>query len=587
MIQELFPPRIELNFPGAVFRGEPQFVLNSEMGDAFRITARPESCLADGGKTGLLYASSLLDELRLKHGGIPCAEYSDSPDLNFRCYHIDLKKGSGGVGDIKRTLKRLRLLRYNAVLIEYENRIRLECLPGTEAPDAFSPDEVREIVRYAEENGIRVIPLLQSFGHLEYLLSKPAYRKYSESQTDFSQFCPLNEAAFELWKKAFDEMRSLHPDSEYFHIGGDETRQLGKCPVCSKFVKDHSREELFFQHISRVCQYAVSQGVRPILWHDMLARAGRFDLLAKLPKETVLLYWEYISKEDSISRILFKERTLVSRNWIGRVRSFRDFTDAPKMFVGFIEDEPQELPETFRKPAVLPLLEPMKETGLTVWGASSLGYSPCGTLLSDTDRVHSNMRMWRDSGIEGIVVTRWASNDSLDAARGPASLRDFPLMMAAELMWNGTLNRKQLADRYSRSFGTGTEHLAGLLDIMVYSENEQFFNWAEHAAPEFAALEKGIDPQLQWLFRKYTAAMNAELLIRQIRSLMRNQSGQLAQSAFGRKLSQRIAQVKQELRENFADEYPETSLEEWLKRLFEPYDAMFAGLGTIQQQSEV
>ena len=67
-------------------------------------------------------------------------------------------------------------------------------------------------------------------------------------------------------------------------------------------------------------------------------------------------------------------------------------------------------------------------------------------------------------------------------------------MMAAELIWNGTLNRKQLSDRYSRSFGTGTEQLAGLLDIMVYSESEQFFNWAEHAAPEFAALENGIDP---------------------------------------------------------------------------------------------
>ena len=80
--------------------------------------------------------------------------------------------------------------------------------------------------------------------------------------------------------------------------------------------------------------------------------------------------------------------------------------------------------------------------------------------------------------------------------------------------------------------------------------------------------------------------MDAELLIRQIRSLMRNQSGQLAQSAFGRKLSQRIPQVKQELRANFADEYPEAPLEEWLKRLFEPYDAMFAGLGMLLDKKE-
>ena len=351
MIFELFPPETTNRLEG-MFRGEPRFVLNPEMGDAFRIAARPDSCFAEGGKTGLIYARDLLDDLKLKHGGVPCADYHDGPDLKFRCYHIDLKKGSGGVEDVKRTLDRLRQLRYNAVLIEYENRIRLDSLPGAAAPDAFTHDEVKAIVRCAAENGMTVIPLLQSFGHLEYLLKLPAYRKYSESQTDFSQFCPLKEEAFELWKKAFDEIRSLHPDSEYFHIGGDETRQLGHCPACAEFVKDHSREELFFTHIDRVCRYAAGQGVRPILWHDMLARANRFDLLAKLPRETVLFYWEYNSPDELAARIQFEERILVSREWIDRVRSFRDFTEAPRQFVGFIEDAAAELPESFRKPAI-------------------------------------------------------------------------------------------------------------------------------------------------------------------------------------------------------------------------------------------
>ena len=583
MISELFPPRIKEEIHGKLFRGEIEYRLKPEMGDAFRIAVRPDSCLAEGGKNGLLYARDLLDEMKLTHGGIPCAEYSDEPELEFRCYHIDLKKGSGGIEDIKRTLKRLRQLRYNAVLIEYENRIRLDSLPGVAVDDAFTHDEVREIVRFAEENGIKVIPLLQSFGHLEYLLGNPAYRKYSESQTVFSQLCPLNDEAFELWKKAFDEVRSLHPDSEYFHIGGDETRQLGKCPVCAEFVKDHSREELFFKHIDRVCRYSIEQGCRPMLWHDMLGRSGRFDLLGKLPQETILVYWEYFSAEEISNSVKIGERVFVSRDWIGWVHSFRDFTEAPKQFVDFIEDAQGELPEGSHDSKLLPLLEPLKETGLTVLGASALGYSPCGTLLSDTDHLLSNMRMWRESGIGGLIVTRWAASSSLDAPRGPASLRDFPLMMAAVLMWNGMTDHKQLANRYSRSFGTGTEHLADLLDIMVYSENENFFNWAEHAVSDLAALENGIDPQLLWLFKKYMAAMDAELLIRQIRSFMVNQSGQLAKSAFGQKMRQRIPQVKQELREHFADEYPKGSLEEWLKRLFEPYEAMFAGLYTDVQ----
>jgi len=317
----------------------------------------------------------------------------------------------------------------------------------------------------------------------------------------------------------------------------------------------------------------------------VLARTNRFDLLRKLPPETVLLYWEYNSKEATASRVLFHENPLVSRKWIGRVHSFRDFTYAPRIFVGFIEDEAEKLPENFRKPAVLPLLEPLRQTGLTVWGASSLGYSPCATLLSDTDRLDSNMRMWRESGIEGIVVTRWAASNSLDPARGPASLQDFPLMMAAELMWDGTVDRDQLAARYGRSFGTGTENLADLLDITVYSENEQFCNWVEHAVPEIAAMEDGVDPRLLWLFRKYCAAMEAELLIRKIRSLMRNRSGQLAESSSVQKRCEELPLVKQKLRDLFADEYPPESLEEWLKRLFEPYEAMFAGLGLLDRNA--
>ena len=75
MITELFPPRIEGEIRGKSFRGEPRFVLTPEMGDAFRIAARPDSCFAEGGKTGLLYARDLLADLTSKHGGIPCAEY--------------------------------------------------------------------------------------------------------------------------------------------------------------------------------------------------------------------------------------------------------------------------------------------------------------------------------------------------------------------------------------------------------------------------------------------------------------------------------------------------------------------------------
>lgn len=595
MIVELFPPRISEAQPGKLFRGEPEYIREESLGNGFRIEAEPEHCQVRGGRTGLLYAADLLAELKARNGGVPCAEYSDTPDLAFRCYHMDLKKGSGGLPDLKRTLKRLRELRYNYVLIEYENRIKLDSLPGIEAPDAFSHEEIRELNAYAKENGIRVIPLLQSFGHLEYLLKHPDYQKYSELPDDFQQLCPLKDEAFELWKKVFDEMRSLHPDTDYFHIGGDEAYNLGKCPKCAEYAKKHSPGELFFHHIERVCRYAADHGCRPILWHDMLAQAGRYDLLGRLPEETVLLYWDYRSREQDTNHVMLTKKYLVSREWIGKVHSFPDFAAAPEMFTGFIEDEEPESLERIRAGATergltefapLPMLGPLKGTGRTVYGASSLGYSPCATLLGNTGRSYSNMRMWLDQGVDGIVVTRWAANNSLDAARGPASLRDFQLMLSAEMMWDRKLDLKEISGRYDRSFGPQAGCISGMLDMVVYSELEMFFNWPEHIVPEFAALEEKIDPQLLWLYRKYRAAMNAELLIRRIRSFMRNGAGKMAGSASIGKYRQEIQAMKTELREMFSDEFPPESMDQWLLRLFEPYDAMFAGLELQQNRPE-
>ena len=80
--------------------------------------------------------------------------------------------------------------------------------------------------------------------------------------------------------------------------------------------------------------------------------------------------------------------------------------------------------------------------------------------------------------------------------------------------------------------------------------------------------------------------MDAELLIRQIRSLMRNQSGHLTVSEFGKMLIQKIPEIKQKLRIGFEDEYPLDSLEEWLRYLFEPYDFLFAGLKLMPENKK-
>jgi len=88
---------------------------------------------------------------------------------------------------------------------------------------AYSKTDVADFIQYCQGLGIDVIPLQQSFGHVEYILRHPRYKELREDQKDYSQVCPLKESLNrELFKDLFTEMAAAHP-SKYFHIGGDET----------------------------------------------------------------------------------------------------------------------------------------------------------------------------------------------------------------------------------------------------------------------------------------------------------------------------------------------------------------------------
>ena len=113
---------------------------------------------------------------------------------------------------------------------------------------------------------------------------------------------------------------------------------------------------------------------------------------------------------------------------------------------------------------------------------------------------------------------------------------------------------------------------------MVYSDREWYPNWSAAAEEAFAAYEPDIVPEMLPIYRKYLTALRAEVLVRKIQLFIKNSSGQLAESKYGKTLYEQIGPVKDSLRKGFADEFPPESIEDWLKRVFEQYDALFKGL---------
>ena len=73
-------------------------------------------------------------------------------------------------------LRTAAALGYNAVLWEVEDKIRWETCPECVHAEAFAKDEFRSVLREADALGLAPIPLLQTFGHAEYVLRQEKYR---------------------------------------------------------------------------------------------------------------------------------------------------------------------------------------------------------------------------------------------------------------------------------------------------------------------------------------------------------------------------------------------------------------------------
>lgn len=155
----------------------------------------------------------------------------------------------------------------------------------------YTVAEIKTFVAYCSSIGIDVIPLQQSFGHVEYILRNYRYAGLREDQKDYSQINPIKEEeAKALFTDLFKDMISTHT-SPYIHVGGDETYLLGHSEASQEKVKKLGMARLYGDYIKMICDVVVSLGKRPVLWADIAMKYP--EALKSLPKQTVLVDWNY------------------------------------------------------------------------------------------------------------------------------------------------------------------------------------------------------------------------------------------------------------------------------------------------------
>ena len=191
----------------------------------------------------------------------PVVEITDSPRFTWRGLMIDAARHFQPIDVIKRNLDAMASMKMNVFhwhLADDQGwRIQLKNHPKlTElASDGYfyTQEEIKNIVKYADERGILVVPEIDVPGHASALLTaypeigskvgegKITYEVQRNSGIFNSTLDPTNPKTYEIVSSIFDEVCPLFPGS-YFHIGGDENngKEWNANPEIQEFKKENN-----------------------------------------------------------------------------------------------------------------------------------------------------------------------------------------------------------------------------------------------------------------------------------------------------------------------------------------------------------
>jgi hypothetical protein len=269
--------------------------------EEYSVISRADQVEIKGGSSaGVFYGVQTLRSLLCTDGPVlKNFILKDSPDLEWRGLHLDFRVQIPTFSYLLETIDMCAMFKFNTLVVEYEGSFPFKNHKDIAFPSHFARQEIRKAVKYASERYIEIIPLQQTFGHLEYILSLPRYNHLNEhnwieknliDQASAVQICPDNPKSIDFLRELISDMASMHP-SKYFHIGADETYLLGHCDKCKKKAEKIGEAGVYLNHVNRVIEEVIKVGKKPIIWGDIFIKKD-IDL-KKLHPDVLIFDWHY------------------------------------------------------------------------------------------------------------------------------------------------------------------------------------------------------------------------------------------------------------------------------------------------------
>lgn len=245
---------------------------------------------------------------------IPCANIDDAPRFGYRGLHLDVARHFFPLDEVKRILNvmavhklntlhwhltddqgwRIEIKKYPKLTeigsIRHKTMIRKEWDNYDTTPHGgfYTQDELREMVKYAADLGITIIPEVDLPGHMMAALAAYPELGCTEGPYEVSGqwgirddvLCVGKENTFNFIENVLLEVIDIFP-SKYIHIGGDECPKIRweKCPACQARIRqlglkddEHGKAEHYLQSYTthRVEEFLNKHGRNIIGWDEIL-----------------------------------------------------------------------------------------------------------------------------------------------------------------------------------------------------------------------------------------------------------------------------------------------------------------------------
>lgn len=252
----------------------------------------------------------------------PTPHLLDPNAAPLKVVHLDLKGAAPKLKYLEQIFPLFSSLGATGVLLEYEDMFPYEGeLQVLRSPYAYSAEDIKTIQNLAKLSKLEVIPLIQVFGHLEFVLKHEKFTALREVGDYPNSLNPHAPGSQPLIQAMATQVLDLHPDVSWFHIGADEVYELGQSQDSKNWLHSNKGDtgKMFLDHVVTVARFIVDKrpGIRLLMWDDMMRKISTSTIkesgLQSLASP-VMWFYEAELNEQNMDQLISKYQSVGFKN---------------------------------------------------------------------------------------------------------------------------------------------------------------------------------------------------------------------------------------------------------------------------------